>query len=333
MIRAPAFWWRAPGLAAGLLSPLAAVYGALAGRRLGAPGQAVDCPVICIGNPTLGGAGKTPLAIAVARLLRQAGLHPAFLTRGYGGSEVGPLRVEPSRHVAPAVGDEPLLLARVAPTVVARDRLAGARLARAEGADVIVMDDGFQNPALAKDLSILVVDARRGVGNARVFPAGPLRAPLAAQLARAGAIVAMGEGTLPGLDTAASTPPLWRARLVPCPEVVEGLRGRPLLAFAGIGDPEKFFVSLQREGMTLARRAAFADHRVLSPRQASALVAAAEAEGLTLVTTEKDAVRLAGPGAIATLRQRAIAVPVTAVFDDPDAVRARLLRVVRSARA
>ncbi|HWL04116.1 MAG TPA: tetraacyldisaccharide 4'-kinase, partial [Xanthobacteraceae bacterium] len=188
-MRPPAFWTRRPGLAAGLLSPIAALYDRIATRRMTRAGAALSVPVICIGNPTLGGAGKTPTAIAVAQLLTAAGERPVLLSRGYGGRLAGPVRVDPARHLAADVGDEPLLLARAAPVVVARDRVAGAHLALSAGASVMVMDDGFQNPSLHKDFSILVVDGGSGIGNGRVFPAGPLRASLDAQLARAQALL------------------------------------------------------------------------------------------------------------------------------------------------
>jgi tetraacyldisaccharide 4'-kinase len=191
-MREPAFWWREAGLASGLLAPLAAVYGAIASARLAQRGAHVTVPVVCIGNPTVGGAGKTPLTLTLARLLQAAGDAPILLSRGYRGRLAGPLRVDAARHHAGDVGDEPLLLARVAPTFVARNRVVGARAAVAAGASVIVMDDGFQNPSLQKNFSVLVVDARRGIGNGRVVPAGPLRAPLAAQLVRADALVVVG---------------------------------------------------------------------------------------------------------------------------------------------
>src|SRR5215471_2279010 len=187
-MREPAFWWREPGLLAALLAPLGALYGAVAALRLQLPGRRARVPVVCVGNLTLGGSGKTPTAIAIARMLQAAGDRPVFLTRGYGGRLAGPVLVTPS-HTAAEVGDEPLLLARVAPTIVARDRVTGAAAAEAAGAGIIVMDDGFQNPSLEKDLSVLVVDGRRGIGNDHVFPAGPLRAPLAAQLAGADAVL------------------------------------------------------------------------------------------------------------------------------------------------
>src|SRR5882724_7860421 len=239
-MRSPGFWWKEPGIASALLSPFAAIYGSIAARRLAQTGARAGVPVICVGNPTVGGAGKTPAAIAIARLLMAAGERPMFLTRGYGGRLAGPVMVE-AGHSATQVGDEPLLLARVAPAIVAQDRSAGARLAVESGARVIVMDDGFQNPALAKDFSILVVDGSRQIGNGRVIPAGPLRAPLAPQFARADAILIVGAGSdaLP-LGIPAGLP-VFHGVLEPDAGTVKSLAGRKVLAFAGIGAPEKFF--------------------------------------------------------------------------------------------
>jgi tetraacyldisaccharide 4'-kinase len=193
-MREPAFWWEAPGLTSGLLSPLATVYGAITELRMAGAAHDAGVPVLCVGNPTLGGAGKTPTAIAISKILAAAERRPFLLSRGYGGRLAGPISVDAIRHRAADVGDEPLLLARAAPTIVARDRAAGATVARAAGAGVVVMDDGFQSPGLRKDRSILVVDGRRGIGNGKVFPAGPLRAPLQAQLSRAQALLVIGPG-------------------------------------------------------------------------------------------------------------------------------------------
>src|SRR4051812_5054707 len=190
-MKAPRFWWDKPGAMAALLAPIASLYGAVAARRLSEAGARAGTPVICVGNLTVGGAGKTPAAMAIARLLIEAGEQPYFLTRGYGGRLAGPVVVE-TGHSAVQVGDEPLLLARVAPTIVAANRVAGAKLAREKGASVVVMDDGFQNPSLVKDLSILMIDGGRGIGNGRVLPAGPLRVPLEPQLDRADAILFVG---------------------------------------------------------------------------------------------------------------------------------------------
>jgi tetraacyldisaccharide 4'-kinase len=240
-MREPPFWWRAAGIEASLLAPAAAIYSAVAARRLKRDGYRAGVPVLCIGNPTVGGAGKTPTALLVASMLAAAGERPVFLSRGYGGCQHGPQLVDPERDRAADVGDEPLLLAREAPTVVARDRVAGAKTAVAAGASVIVMDDGFQNPSLAKDFSVLVVDGRRGIGNGKVFPAGPLRARLDDQLARADALIlvgTVGEAAAPVVAAAAARKhPVFRARLAPDRDAIAALAGKRVLAFAGIGDP------------------------------------------------------------------------------------------------
>jgi tetraacyldisaccharide 4'-kinase len=327
-MREPAFWWREPGPASALLAPLAAAYGMVARLRLEGRGRRGDAPVVCIGNPTIGGAGKTPTALTVARMLAAAGERPAFLSRGYGGRLAGPLQVDPDRHHAGDVGDEPLLLARVAPTIVARDRVKGADMAGAAGASVIVMDDGFQNPSLAKDVSLLVVDAGRGIGNGRVIPAGPLRAPLAAQVARAQAVVAVGRSGRTAdviAEAAARNIPVLQARLQPDAGVLAALgRGR-VLAFAGIGDPAKFFATLRDAGIAVTATRSFPDHHRYTRAEAEALCEDADRAGLALVTTEKDLVRLAGDEEVAQLAGYARALPVTLVLDDADAL-ALLLR-------
>ena len=312
-MREPAFWWRAAGPAAGLLSPVAAIYGAFAGWRMGRAGHAAGIPVVCIGNLTHGGAGKTPTAIAVARMLAAAGRRPFLLSRGYGGSLPGPQRVDPLRHHAREVGDEPLLLARAAPTIVARDRVKGAAAARAAGAGAIVMDDGLQNPALQKDLCIVVVDGRRGIGNGKVFPAGPLRAPLDRQLARAHAVLLIGSGPA-GEAVAARAQarglPVFHGRLKPDGLALAALKGRPVLAFAGIGDPEKFFQTLSEAGIDVRARLSFPDHHRYRADEAADLIARAGRDGLVPVTTEKDLVRLSGQDDLAALAAMARALPV-----------------------
>ena len=320
-MRAPAFWWREERtIASTLAAPAAAVYGAIATARLKRPGERVGVPVVCVGNPTLGGAGKTPTALAVVKLLIAAGERPVLLSRGYGGALAGPLAIDPRRHRADDVGDEPLLLARVAPTIIARDRLAGARAARDAAASVIVMDDGFQNPALVKDVAILVVDGRRGIGNGRVIPAGPLRAPLARQLERAHAMMIVGEG--PGAALAANAAQahglaLFRAHLEPDANAIAALKGRQVLAFAGIGDPEKFFATLAAAGIDAPVRRGYADHHCYSAFDAAALLAEARRGDLILLTTEKDLVRFQGNRAVGELSARARALPVTLVLEAP----------------
>jgi len=327
-MREPPFWWQDRSAKALLLAPLGAIYGAVAAQRLARAGRRVRVPVVCIGNPTVGGAGKTPTALAVAHLLQAAGERPAFLSRGYGGTLAGPVVIDPTTHRATAVGDEPLLLARAATTVVARDRVKGARAAADAGAGVIVMDDGFQNPSLAKDVAILVVDSRRGIGNGRVIPAGPLRAPLDVQLDHAQALVIVGAGIPADLGTRAKARglPVFGARLVPDAGIVAALGGGRVLAFAGIGDPEKFFATLREAGVAVAATRRFDDHHRYTRADAQALAEHADRDGLILVTTEKDLVRMQGEDATAELAARAHALPVTLAFDDEAGFRALLMR-------
>ncbi|HEX4408688.1 MAG TPA: tetraacyldisaccharide 4'-kinase [Xanthobacteraceae bacterium] len=324
-MRAPAFWWK-PGTG-GPLTPLAALYGAVAGLRMQSAGQRAALPVICLGNLTLGGAGKTPAALAVAHMLLAAHEHPFFLSRGYGGKLAGPVRVNPAVHSAADVGDEPLLLTRLAPTIVSRDRFAGAKLAGFAGASVIVMDDGFQNPSLAKDLSILLLDGRRGIGNSRIFPAGPLRAPLGIQLDRAQALIVVGppEGAAAVVERAIRRGvAIFNARFEPDANVLAAIGKRKVLAFAGIGDPEKFFATLTNAGIAIAERAAFPDHHRFTSAEAQSLVARTQSQALMLVTTEKDLARLSGDPTLNALAARAIALPVRLVIEEKDRFRALL---------
>lgn len=330
-MQAPSFWWQ-PGRGL-LLSPLAALYGTAAWLRMRRPGRSVGVPLICLGNLTVGGAGKTPAALAVGRLLLAAHARPFFLSRGYGGRLAGPVLVNRSVHRAADVGDEPLLLAGLAPTIVARDRVAGARMARFESASAIVMDDGFQNPALHKDLAILVIDGRRGIGNGRMLPAGPLRAPLASQMARAQALIIVG----PVADSAAAVAELGRkrglslfhARLVPDPQTLAALAGRRILAFAGIADPDKFFATLVQAGLNVAERQGFADHHRYTAAEAQMLLARAQSQNLVLLTTEKDQARLAGDPQVGELAARANALPARLVIEEIDAFRDMVLNVVK----
>ncbi|NVO17127.1 MAG: tetraacyldisaccharide 4'-kinase [Rhodoplanes sp.] len=326
-MREPAFWWRAPGLASGLLAPLAAIYGHVAEKRLRRPGATLPVPVVCVGNLTVGGAGKTPTAIALARLMQAAGLAPVFLTRGYKGRLAGPLRVDPTAAAAD-VGDEPLLLARVAPTILARDRVAGAALALTARASAIVMDDGLQNPSLVKTIALVVLDGRRGAGNARVVPAGPLRAPLEAQLDRAHGLLVVGEPSAAAEEIVGMVRkrglPVFFGRLAPDPAAVATLRGQKLLAYAGIADPDKFVATLAAAGLAPAQTVRFADHHAFTPAEAARLLADADANGLRLVTTEKDVLRLQGDPALAGLAARSAVLPVGLVLDEPAAMRAFL---------
>ena len=318
-MKAPGFWWTEPGAAAALLSPVAAIYNAIAARRFTQEGARAGIPVICVGNPTVGGAGKTPTAIAVAKILIAAGEKPAFLTRGYGGHLAGPVMVE-AAHTAIQVGDEPILLARIAPTVVAENRVAGAQLAKEHGASVIVMDDGFQNPSLVKDLSILVVDTR-GIGNGRVVPAGPLRLARDPQLDRASALLVIGRNPAAMLVAAAADArdrPVFHATLEPDAAAVAHLAGKKVLAFAGIGSPDKFFATLEAAGIDAPVRRGFGDHHRYTGREARTLVRDAERGKLQLLTTEKDLARLKDDAALSQLAERTRALPVTLRIDQMD---------------
>jgi tetraacyldisaccharide 4'-kinase len=315
----PAFWYRPSSLTSRLLMPLGAVYGVVAARRLVREGIDAGIPVLCVGNYHVGGAGKTPTVLALVNLLRDAGEAPIVLSRGYGGKLRGPIKVDPERHAASGVGDEPLMMAQAVAVVVARDRADGVALARSQGASVIVMDDGFQNPAVAKDASLIVIDGDRGLGNACVFPAGPLRAPLPPQLARTDALIIVGNGS--AADTVAAAVAaqgglVLRALLVPSEASVATLRGKRVLAFAGIGDPGRFFRTLRAGGIDVVAEKAFADHHPFSQNEIEALAAAAKHDELTLVTTEKDMARLRSGGKLVPAARDIVPFAVTLRFDD-----------------
>jgi tetraacyldisaccharide 4'-kinase len=316
---APKFWrGERPGWTARALSPIGAIYGAVTARRMARPVERVSVPVVCVGNFVAGGAGKTPTAIAVAKLLRGAGERVAFLSRGYRGEARGEaLRVDPLTHGARAVGDEPLLLARIAPCFVGRDRVASARAAIEAGASVLVMDDGMQNPSLAKDLTIAVVDGETWFGNGLCLPAGPLRAPLSIQLRFVDAMVVVGgpPGAIDALPDTTPDKPIFRARLRADALAAAALVGRPVLGFAGIARPEKFFATLAEIGANVVQTRGFPDHHPYGSREIDRLRAEAGARGLVLVTTEKDHVRI--PVAEAS---DILPLPVTLGFDDPRAV-------------
>jgi len=288
-MRAPGFWIE-NGLAARLLAPLAGITAGMTARRVARPGWQAPVPVFCCGNATVGGSGKTTLVLDLLARLQALGAVPHALLRGYGGTEGGPLRVEPAVHDATRVGDEALLLAAAAPTWVARDRAAGARAAIAVGATAIVMDDGLQNPGLVKDCSLLVIDGGFGFGNGRLLPAGPLREPVAAAAARARAAVLIGEDRHAAIPALPPGLPVMRA------DLVQDLRGLDLtaryFAFAGIGRPEKFFDGLRRAGVTLAGTRAFADHHPYTNAERAALHTEATALRAGLLTTPKDLARL-----------------------------------------
>lgn len=311
-MRAPAFW-SGRTLVSTLLLPLGAAYAATGRiRRMMAKPWKPPVSVICVGNLVAGGAGKTPVAQAIARHMISRGVDVHFLSRGYGGKLKGPVRVIPGIHQAADVGDEPLLLAGTAPCWVAADRVAGAQAAVADGAQVIVMDDGHQNPNLAKSASIVVVDGGAGFGNGRVIPAGPLREPIAEGLARADAVAILGEDNA---GIAARLPegmPVLHGHLKPTEES-RTLDGETVLAFAGIGRPEKFFDTVRTLGCNVIGTRAFPDHHPYSYREAKEIVDAAWAAGALPVTTAKDAVRLPGD-----LRAPVMVVEVEVAWHEPE---------------
>jgi tetraacyldisaccharide 4'-kinase len=325
---APAFWSEPAGPAALALSPLGYAYGAITAWRMRRPGARASVPVVCVGNFTVGGAGKTPAVAALAKLLRGMGERPAVLSRGYGGAERGPHLVDPARDDAARVGDEPMLLAAELPVVVGRDRLAAARLAveRAE-AGVLLLDDGLQNPRLRKDLTLAVVDGESGAGNGLPFPAGPLRAPVAWQLPAVDALVLVGggeRGEVIAEGARKAGKPILAARLAPAP-TIRALAGARVLAFCGIGRPEKFRRTLDEAGVTVERFRAFPDHHAYSAREADRLMGEAAAAGLALVTTRKDHVRLlADPATAGRLAGLVNVVDVELMFDDLGAVQTLL---------
>ena len=323
-------WWYASGRPwqAILLAPIATIYGAIAGKRItSTTSERAARPVVCVGNFTAGGTGKTPMSLLVADIVEELGGAPWFLSRGYGGRLDGQERVDPVRHTAAEVGDEPLLLAARAPTVISRDRRLGAEfIARQAPTNaVIIMDDGLQNPALSKDLTIAVIDRARGLGNGNVIPAGPLRAPMAAQLPRADMIVingASGDAAVSDLARFPAAASISKLSAAPQPrDTLHWLSGARVIAFAGIANPERFFSMLERAGATLMSRTAFADHKTLSNSEAEKLLSEAANAGALLVTTEKDYVRLRGlDGARVALYDRAKPAAITLEMSESDRV-------------
>lgn len=341
---APPFWWTKADWRAYGLWPFSWVYGRISGSRMDHARRAsVPVPVICVGNFTVGGAGKTPTAIALARAARQKGLNPGFLSRGYGGSLDVTTVVDAGHHRARDVGDEPLLLAREGMAVVCRKRIEGARRLIAEGADLIIMDDGFQSARLVFDFSLLVIDSRRGIGNGFMIPSGPVRAPIGQQIRHASALLKIGNGDRADAlvrRAARAGKPIHEADIVHLDD--GGLKDVPVLAWAGIADPEKFFRTVRETGAVLAETRSFPDHHHFSTDEIADLLDLAAAKGYQMVTTAKDMVRLEpGHGRAEELMEKSRIIAVDVRFDDPAvpakiidaAVNAARMRSLRKDRA
>lgn len=301
-----------------LLRPVSWLYASVAQSRARNARRVDVLPAVCVGNLTVGGAGKTPVVRAIRTRLAARGLDTHTLSRGYGGKLKGPLRVDAARHTALDVGDESLLHARDGPAWIGADRVASAQAAKAAGAGALVLDDGFQNTGLRYTRSILVFDAARGVGNGRVVPAGPLREPVESGLQRADAIILMRPGPNEGTVEPRLADMLARAALPVIDAWLEPAAAppnKPLFAFAGIGDPDKFFALLERLGAKLAGRLAFPDHHPYSERDMTNLAIDASTAGARLITTEKDSVRIGS-----RWKPQVSVLPVVARFSDDAAL-------------
>lgn len=316
------WFWRADTLiakaTAGVLVPLSSAYDAAQRLRwtMTHPTQA-DGPVVCIGNATLGGVGKTPFAILTHRLLHEAGQECWFLTRGYGGRLKGPIKIDPKTHYAADTGDEALLLARQGQTMLSAKRPDGAKAAFEGGADIIIMDDGFQNPTLQKTVSILLIDAADPQGNGRVFPAGPLREPVERARQRADIVIAVKRSAEEAKSETLNAD--FEAWLEPSSSVAP----QKVIAFTGIGVPSKFFLTLARAGFDLSHKVPFADHHTFTSAELSALRRLAQKEQAALITTEKDYVRLPQE-----MREHVLTLPVAMKLNDADGFTARLLATI-----
>jgi tetraacyldisaccharide 4'-kinase len=316
-MRAPDFWSHGQHgligtLMGNLLTPLGCAYGAITQRRAHQePLWRALVPVICVGNAVIGGAGKTQICIDLVK--RFANRNPHVLSRGYRGSVSGPLRVDASHHKVEMVGDEPLILSRHAPTWVGSDRTATAKAASAAGAGILIMDDGFQNPALAKTISLLVIDGGYGFGNGRVFPAGPLRESAASAFARTDAVCVIGDESAGAPDIPA-TLPRFSAAIKPAPDA-SPVAGKRVIAFAGIGRPRKFFQTLTEAGAYIIMAQPYPDHHPYQAHEIETLLRAAADNGCDLVTTEKDHVRVPE-----SLQSQVIPFPVCLAWKDDAAL-------------
>lgn len=320
---APPFWWEEPDWRARGLWPASALYAAVAGYRMrNAPRVRVAAPVLCIGNFTVGGAGKTPVAIAAAKAMRARGLNPGILSRGHGGSFSKPHLVDLHHDIAKHVGDEPMLLAAAAPVAVSPNRALAADLLLAQGCDALIMDDGFQSARIHIDYALLVVDAARGLGNGHVIPGGPLRARLVEQLRRTDGLLKMGHGTAADLVVRRAAR-AGRATFEAATRLADGqdFVGRRFFAFSGIGHNAKFFDTVRSAGGEVVGTRSFPDHHAYGEDELTDLERDARKVDAKLITTAKDAARLRGwsPAANAFLEQVEV-LEIETAFDDPGAL-------------
>lgn len=321
--QAPPFWWEKAGWQAYALSPISYLYGKVAGMRMrNSNRDSVPVPVICVGNFTVGGAGKTPTSIAMARAAIAMGLKPGFLSRGYGGTLDVTTLVDINQHKASDVGDEPLLLAREATTVISRKRIDGARKLVDVGVNLIIMDDGFQSARLVLDYALLVVDTNRGIGNGHLIPGGPVRAPLGEQLLQTSAVLKVGVGSAADelvRICARAGKQIFVSGVKP--RLIDGFSGKRVLAFAGIADPTKFYRTAKELGADVVIEKSFPDHHYFKDEEIRDLLLIAKQHDLEFATTAKDAVRLSGQGDKALeLLNKSTIVEIDMVFDSPDAL-------------
>src|SRR6185369_1033561 len=318
-MHAPTFWKDKTSLST-LLLPFSAAYYLLAkANRAGMRTKKLSVQVICVGNMIAGGAGKTPVALALGKLLKQRGKNAHFLSRGYKSKNVGVTLVDRSKHSAQEVGDEPLLLAEILPTWVSKDRVAGAEAAIAAGAEIIIMDDGFQNPSLHKDVSLLVIDGHYGFGNERLIPAGPMRKPVQEALQRTSAVIIISDDKYNVLRYIPEEIPVFQANIKPS-DAANALKGKEVLAFCGIARPRKFYRTLQALGCLVVKQVSYPDHYQFKPEDLEFLRTRAKEYEVPLVTTEKDYVRLPED-----MRKEVTVVSVEAELSDPDGLLAKAL--------
>lgn len=322
----PIFWKRKTPLSA-IMLPASLLY-SFAGllRKMITSKYYAKVPVICVGNVTVGGAGKTPVVLALTQLLSAQGFKVAIASRGYKGEITKPTLVDKNRHTVNSVGDEPLMLARIAPTYIAAIRPLAIQMAEENGANIVIMDDGLQNPSIAKTLSILVIDGKYGIGNGFIMPAGPLRESLSSGISKVDAVILVGSDDTNILNNKAFSRykpiPVIRARLEPNGNLPD--KTIPYIAFAGIGNPDKFFATLIENGYNIAKTISFPDHYNYSDNDINTLIQSAESSGAGLITTEKDEVRLP-----LFVRKKVKVLPVRIVWDDEKQIRTILEKILK----